>query len=295
MTDSNQKPDEYIEASVDVPGVHADAVSNFIIDNICSGILLEEEEGSETTTIRFYVLDDKADDFIEPLSTYLAALEDPVLDPVPEIKSHRIISTNWEEQYRRSVAPVWITPDILVRPPWDNTAAPPKYDIIIEPKMAFGTGRHETTRSCLKVIGDKYPAGGRFVDLGCGSGILSILAAMKGASFIKAIDYDQLAVDNCIENFEINKVSTVYEVLHGSLEKCDGDEPYDFVAVNIIKETILPMLPRLRELTRPDGILLLAGLLARDEAIITAALEKVGLSRYTIEHDNEWITFIISG
>jgi len=284
---------QFFEVTLEVPQHLGDAVCNYIIENICSGMVLEDEEGSDNTTIKFYVPSDGWTQHEGGLAEYLSAVADNEQIDIPEFSAKLISSANWEDQYRESVTPVWVGEDLVVRPPWDQSPVKPEYDIILEPKMAFGTGRHETTRSCLKLILEQYEGSGRFLDLGCGSGILAILAGKMGADYIKAIDYDQLACDNCVENFQINKVDTPHDILFGSVEKCDKDEPYQFVAVNIIKETILPILTRLKELVAPGGRLLLAGLLAKDKDEIEASLKSAGLDQFEILPDNEWITFSI--
>jgi ribosomal protein L11 methyltransferase len=114
-----------------------------------------------------------------------------------------------------------------------------------------------------------------------------------GARYIKAIDYDLIAVDNCTENFDINGVRTPHEALFGSIEKCVGDPPYDFVCANIIKSTILPLLPRLIELTARGGLLVLSGLLDTDEDETSAALTRSNQDDFSILRDNKWITYTI--
>ncbi len=279
--------ESFIEVTVQVPREHCDAICNYIVENLTTGMVLEDEEGSAETGIVFYVPSDKAGSYRQPFETYLNA----VIGSVPPLREKTVKNVEWEEQYRASVVPIWITDDLLVRAPWHPADPNAKYELLIEPKMAFGTGTHETTRSCLKIIRAKFSQGQRFLDLGCGSGILSILADKMGASYIKAIDYDLVAVDNCKENIEINSVSAARDVLFGSIEKCTGDSPYDFVCANIIKSTILPMLPRLVQLTAPKGTLVLSGLLDIDETDTTAALQSAGMNQISIMRDNKWLTF----
>lgn len=284
-------PESFIEVTLLVPREQCDAVCNYIVDNITTGMVLEDEEDDPMTGVIFYVPSDKSGGFRAPLEKYLAAVFP--IGQVPEIREKVVKNVEWEEQYKASIVPIWITDDVRVRATWHSPDPKAKYDLVIEPKMAFGTGTHETTRSCLQIIRAKFKPGMRFLDLGTGSGILSILADKMGAKFIKAIDYDLVAVDNCKENFEINGVATPREVLFGSIEKCVGDTPYDFVCSNIIKSTILPMLPRLIQLTLPGGALVLSGLLDVDETDTTAALKSAGLHDFTILPDNKWLTYTI--
>jgi len=286
------KPQAYVEVRLEVPRSLADVVCNFIIENICSGLVLEEED-SEVTGIKFYVSQEETKDWRGLLTGYLSHFVNSSMPRAPSIVERIIKNIEWEEQYRKSVTPIHIGCDIVVRAPWTMTKSPIKYDIIIEPRMAFGTGRHETTRSCLKIIQERFRPGMRFLDVGCGSGILSILADKMRASFIKAIDNDPTAVENCYENFQVNTVGSPHEVLLGSIEKCRGDHPYDFVCINIIKSTIFSMLSQLAAHMADPGVLVLSGLLDRDEAEMSARLNENGLPSFSILRDNEWLTYTV--
>jgi ribosomal protein L11 methyltransferase len=287
------KPHAYTEAKVEVPRLLADVVCNFIIENISSGLVLEEEEDTLITEITFYIPQDDKKNWRSLLTGYLSHLVNGSGAVVPSIRERLIENVEWEEQYRQSVKPVFISEDIVIRPPWHAAEPGVKYDIVIEPKMAFGTGRHETTRSCLKIVRERFKSGMRFLDVGCGSGVLSILADKMGASFIKAIDNDPTAVGNCRENFKANRVFTPSEIMLGSIEKGRGDLPYDFICANIIKSTILSMLSDLAILTADKGILVLSGLLDRDEGEVSACLDQAGLTTFSILRDNEWLTYAV--
>ena len=294
MNETPDKVDAYVEVELQVPRPHADAVCDFIVDNIAGGVVLEEEEGSRQIGIKFYVAGGTDGDFQKPLTAFLSALDSPSIRQPIDIKSHVVVKMSWEDEYRKSVRAIAIGSDIIIRPAWDETTPPAKYDIVIEPKMAFGTGNHETTRGCLLAVHGNFKPGMRFLDVGCGSGILSILADKMQAGSIKAVDYDPIAVDNSRENFQINKVTAPHEVHCGSIETCDGDTPYEFVCANIIKSTILEMLERLDALTCDGGILVLSGLLKQDLADIETALKGRGLSDYEVLTDAEWRTVIVS-
>jgi ribosomal protein L11 methyltransferase len=289
---TGEKPEFYTEVKLRVPREQADAVCNFIIDNITSGLVLEEEEGSRETGITFYVPGAGDRKYRTDLGNYLEQVL-PQNAVIPEIEERIIKNIEWVEQYKLSVKPIRIGDDIVVRPTWDTTETPARYEIVLEPKMAFGTGSHETTRSCLKIIRQRFRSGMTFLDLGCGSGILSILASKMGAEYILAVDYDVTAVENCRENFALNSVSTPHEIVFGSIEKCEGRRPFDFVCANIIKSVILPVLDRLLDVTLPGGVLVLSGLLPPDEAEITARLEELGQRDFTIMPDNQWLSYII--
>jgi ribosomal protein L11 methyltransferase len=292
MKNPKVEPTAYVEVSVTVVQTLAEQVCDFVIENYSSGLVLEEEEGADLTTIKFYLPEDDTRDYRGELTALLNNIS-PQGSAAPIIDSRIVSNVDWEEQYRVTVEPIHIEPDIVIRAPWHQASKDARYEIVLEPKMAFGTGRHETTRTCLKLIDQRFRSGSRFLDLGCGSGILSVLAAKKGAKYIKAVDYDVIAVDNCRQNFALNEVDTPGEILFGSIEKCDGDRPYEFVCVNIIKRTILEMLPRLKDLTAVGGLLILSGLLLHDENEVSMRLDSLGLGRFTTNLDNDWLTFVV--
>lgn len=288
-------PQYYLEVGVDVPLRHVDAVCNFIIENISNGIILEDEEDALSTLIKFYLPEEDDKEYDVKLNEYFQSLAqlDEAFTELPELHVKQVQNIEWEEAYKKSVPSVLIAGDVVVRPPWEVKPEKVNYDILIEPKMAFGTGTHETTRTCLIAIREKFSEGMSLLDMGCGSGILSILADKMKAGYIKAVDYDKIAVDNCWENFELNRVVAKHDVLHGSIETCAGDSPFDFVCANIIKVTVLEMLEDLARLTKEQGYLVLSGLLDHDLPDIEASLKAFGLDQYEIIAENEWRTFVI--
>ncbi|MEE9442933.1 MAG: 50S ribosomal protein L11 methyltransferase [candidate division Zixibacteria bacterium] len=283
--------DLYFEISVPVLHSDVDAVSNYIIENIASGILLEDEDDNLQTIIKFYPSNGiDINSKLEWLRKYLRAIN-PEYEKI-ETSRKSIKSLDWIESYRASVTPIFAGNSIVIIPPWDDEDYQDKTTIIIEPKMAFGTGRHETTRSCLAVM-EKIDFNHKVVlDLGCGSGILGVYAAKKGASKVQGYDIDTLAVDNSLENFEINHVCDKCKAELGSIENIT-DEKYDVGIVNIIKAVILPIMPRLKEIICLGGYLILSGLLINDRTAIENALSEHNLVDCEIHLDGEWITYKI--
>lgn len=284
-------PEAYLEIRVDLPRELVELACDFIIENIATGIVLEDEEGAPHTTVIFYVPESETR-YRGLLTEFLSRHLHVTVERLPEIRSRRVANADWLDKYRDSIKLIRIADDLVVRPSWVE-ATKDKYQIVLEPKMAFGTGSHATTRSCLLIVREKFRPGSRFLDMGCGSGILSILADQMGAAYIKAIDYDLAAVANCRENFDINRVRAPHEIMIGSIEKCARDDPYEFTCANIIRTTILTMLDRLIRLTTPGGLLVLSGLLDKDEDAISAALIGLGQTAFAIIHDEEWLTYTV--
>lgn len=282
----------YREIRLQVPRENSDAVCNFIVDNYATGMVLEEEEGASTTVITFYLPADAPDSFRQEFARYLGSILAADAPPI-EIREREIQDVEWVQQYRDSVSPIMVGDDVIVRPPWAEAEKPVRYDIVIEPKMAFGTGSHETTRGCLKVVRERFHSGLTLLDLGTGSGILAILADKLQAAHIKAVDYDPVAVDNCRENFLLNKVTARHEILLGSLDVCAEGEQYDMVTANIIKSTLVPWMARLMSLTRSGGTLVLSGLLVDDMPEVEAAIAECEQRINEVIEDNAWRTVVI--
>ena len=284
-------PEAYLEIRVEVAKESVETLCDFIIENITSGIVLEEEEDASKTVVIFYVLENNTE-YRTQLTQFLAHRIPEVLSEDSAIVERQVENADWNEKYRESVRPFRVTNDLLVRPPW-SSPTDDKFQLIVEPRLAFGTGSHPTTRSCLRIIRENFESGMRFLDIGCGSGILSILADQMGAIYIKAVDYDPAATINCRENFAINEVRSPHDILIGSMEQCAQDEAYQFVNANIIKDTILEMLDDLLLVTDKAGILVLSGLLKKDEHIVSQALVERGQEDFSIRRDEEWSSYIL--
>lgn len=282
----------YQEVTVRVPSESVDAVTDYIIEHIAGGLLLEDEDQSATTAVKFYL---SSDDKIEPqlagLRQFLGTIgsgQEPGSFSIKKIRN-----LDWIEEYRKSVVPLPIGEAIVISPPWERGRYLGRTEIIIEPKMAFGTGRHETSRSCLVEL-ERLPLEGKTVlDVGCGSGILGIYAALRGASQVIGYDIDPLAVENSRENFVLNGVAAVCRAEEGSIADIPIEATYDLIVANIIKSAIVPIIGELKRRLRPGGILILSGLLEQDRPEIEAGLARHGLTNFTIRQDAEWRTYTV--
>jgi ribosomal protein L11 methyltransferase len=283
---------EFIEATIIVHRNLADAISNYIAENITEGIELEDSSNSELVSIKFYVLS-SASNFHSGLKRYLSGLAEIHNSETPKLSERKVKSKDWEEAYRLSIEPIYINDRIVVRPPWGKISRQVKFEIIIEPKMAFGTGHHETTRACLKLIHQYFRVGQRLLDFGCGTGILAILAGKMGASYIKAVDYDPIAVANTEENFEINEINSASDIVLGSFEKTAGEQEYDMVCANLRKKDLVENFSELVDLITKEGYLMLSGLLEQDQNEIEKNILSAGLETIEFIHDGDWLTYLV--
>jgi ribosomal protein L11 methyltransferase len=199
-----------------------------------------------------------------------------------------IQQTNWNAVWESNFQPVLVDQFCGIRAAFHEPFVPkPAYEIIITPKMAFGTGHHATTSSMIRLMESLPVAGKRVFDFGTGTGILAILAEMMGATEIDAIDYDEWAVNNTIENIAANNMAKTKVWQADTLKNISS--AYDIILANINCNILLQFMGEMKRILAKDGQLLLSGILTTDEPQITAAAANVGLQlTHKIEKDN-WL------
>ena len=203
-----------------------------------------------------------------------------------DISTDLIIKDNidWINEYKKGVTPV-IAGDFYIRPSWEK----PKsglIDIIIDPALAFGSGHHESTNSCLKLISKYSKEYKDALDVGCGSGILSIAMAKLGLS-VYSCDTDELAVQSTIDNAQKNMVS-IKQIWVGSVT--DSKDRYDVVVANIIADVILFLANDLKSKVKSGGIIILSGILTKYKSRITNIFSDFELVENLTQ--NEWESFV---
>ncbi len=197
-----------------------------------------------------------------------------------------IEQTNWNAEWEKNFNPIQVDDLVSIRAPFHENPNL-KYDIVIEPKMSFGTGHHETTHMMVQHLVNLDVNNKKVLDMGCGTGILAIFAEMKGANPIDAIDIDAWCYENSVENVERNncKNISVYEG-ESSLLK---DKKYDIIIANINRNILLADMSIYTSCLNENGVLLLSGFYNEDIPIIDAEVSKYGLTlNKTIERNN-WV------
>ena len=218
-------------------------------------------------------------------------LDDIYILTSPEFKIsytiEEIEQVNWNEEWEKNFEPIDVDGTCHVRAPFHpKTSA--EFDIIIEPKMSFGTGHHETTHMMIQHLLETDVTNLKTLDMGCGTAILAILAEMKGANPIDAIDIDNWCYLNSIENAERNNCSeiTVYE---GEASLLDGKK-YDLIIANINRNILLNDMQQYVDCLTKKGILLLSGFYNEDIPFINQSCEEKGLTFVKKLERNNWVS-----
>lgn len=193
---------------------------------------------------------------------------------------------NWNEVWESNFQPVVIPGFCAVLAPFHEKVSGIPYEIRIMPKMSFGTGHHATTSMMLESLQDLDLKGKKVLDFGAGTGVLAILSKMLGAASVTAIDNDDWAYENCLENVAANH--TEIRVLQGSLETVTGSR-FDILLANINRHILLQYMQEMKACLLPGGLLLLSGILEADEAIIREAAAVAGFSFQTRKEKNNWL------
>ncbi len=187
---------------------------------------------------------------------------------------NRLGGKNWNAVWESNFEPVRINGKCLIRAPFHEGEPDIDHEIIIEPKMSFGTGHHETTVLVIRFMLEMDFKGKSVLDMGCGTGVLAILASQKGAHQVTAIDNYLYAYENTLENAGRNSVENM-KVLHGDSSLL-GTQRYDIVIANITRNVLLEDMPAYHEVLNPGGTLIMSGFMAFDKDVIFARAESLG-------------------
>lgn len=198
-------------------------------------------------------------------------------------------ATAWKQYYH----PVKISERFTIVPTWEQYTPVTTDELIIEldPGMAFGTGTHPTTVLCLQALEKVIQTGDIVVDVGTGSGVLSIGAAMLGAKSVHALDLDEVAVRAAIENVELNKVQNVVEVFHGNLLDT-VKEPADVVVANILAEIIMTFTDDAFTIVKPGGLFVTSGIIGAKKDDVKESLERSGFTIEEVLMMEDWVAII---
>ena len=205
-----------------------------------------------------------------------------------DLSFENIEKQNWNALWESNFKPVFIGKDCIIHAPFHSDLPKVKYEIVIEPKMSFGTGHHETTSLVTEYVLQIDFTNKTVLDMGCGTGVLAILASMRNAKEVTAIDYDEWSYLNTVENFERNNI-TNFKAWHGDFDSIHGLK-FDIVLANINRNILSDHAQDLYNVTNENGEIYMSGFYNIDLEIIKNIYEKVGFKYVSFIEKNNWVS-----
>ena len=199
---------------------------------------------------------------------------------------------NWNEEWERSYEPIEVGNQIRIRAVFHEPDPSFTYDLLIQPKMSFGTGHHETTWLVMNEQLNLPHAGHSIMDVGCGTGILAILASKLGAENLLGFDIDEWAVENTAENFAMNGLGAEAEVFKGTINEVPAEKQFGGILANINRNILLEEIPKYVKHLLPGGWLVTSGFYEMDQADIERCASDTGLKKLRSNTRNQWATVV---
>ncbi len=277
---------DHIAITVTLPEASKDAVMHHMTELGCIGF---SDEGTSVTG--YFGQGRTAAELCEKILAFGPVLGSSGLDSSLSCSHELLPDRDWNEEWKKNFQPIDVGEGLTIVPSWlkvDTGRTP----IIIDPGMVFGTGHHETTRTCLRLI-ERYAAEGtarRFLDVGTGTGILAISAARLGYTEVVAVDIDPLAVDAAARNAAANGLSGI-QVLHGTFDDVSGS--FDLIAANLLSEILTAAAPQIRSRLASGGTAILSGMLSGQEPAVIEAMRSAGLLLREQITDGKWVTLVM--
>jgi ribosomal protein L11 methyltransferase len=299
---------QWLEVALSADGEAAESIAEILARYGVQGVAVEHEgippdkldedeiPPARRFTVRAYLpFDGRLDETKAQIERALGYLN--MMLPMPQPVYRPVDEADWAEAWKAHYHPIRIGERLIIRPLWIvRPLQPGEVEIALDPGMAFGTGTHPTTQLCLQALEATLPAGGRVLDLGCGSGILAIGAAKLGAAQVVALDIDPLAVTVTRENAAQNGVADIITASEGSLATviaavdADPAYPFDYVVCNILARIIIQLCSeRLGDSVRAGGIAVFSGIIVEQADDVEAALRAAGLTPTGRRVMGDWV------
>lgn len=273
---------KYVELNIAV----ADSMQAEILTALLSDYPFEafaEEEGA----LKAYILDS---DYTECNQE----VEQLLLSQDVEFEVIEVVQQNWNAEWESGFEPVEVTGEkpIRIRAPHHSPAEEGVMDVVIAPRMSFGTGHHATTALMSQTIASEGVEGLRGLDMGCGTGVLAIVALKCGAEHMVAVDIDDWACDSCRDSIVLSGVAERVDVRCGSIEQVVAGEQFDFVLANINRNILISMMPSFAAALPSGGRLLMSGFLREDVVYIEASAVEQGFEVVNIIEREGWMVVV---
>lgn len=210
------------------------------------------------------------------------------------IEKELLEDKNWNELWEKSRELIRVSERIVIKPSFkDYVAKENEIVLTIDPKMSFGTGEHQSTKLVLRLLEKYVDKGMKVLDVGSGTGILSIASVKLGAEKVVAIDFDEICFDNCKENCSLNGVENSIEILTGEIDTVKMSD-FNLILANIHKNVLIEISEKIKSRLQGNGKVILAGLLESDKEDIEAKYHSLGFRTTQIEQMDEWIAIVFS-
>ena len=270
-------------------------------DYVDEDLLKAHESGS---FVSFYITDDAdGKETISLVKSALDALKSQDVDEMYgtlEITSANMKEEDWSENWKQYFKPLNVGDKILILPEWETITEPTNRTVFtVNPGMSFGTGAHHTTQLCIKAMEKHLENGMTVLDLGCGSGILSIISLLLGAEHATAVDIDENAVKIAVENAEKNNIDlSKYRTMAGNVT-CDkelfeqiADRKYDIVLANIVADVIIGIRDIVPKFLKDNGIFITSGIIEERLNDVLDAYDKSDFVQISEEHQGGWVSMV---
>lgn len=252
-------------------------------------------DATRPVTVRAYLEAQHAGDAVERARRDLGHLQAFGLRPIGELETRVVHEEDWAEAWKGHFPVLRVGRRLVIKPTWrEHAAAPGDVVIALDPGMAFGTGLHPTTRLCLTAIeqlADEGGLAGRHVlDVGCGSGVLGVAAALLGADSVLGLDTDPIAVEATQANAALNGLETRIQARRGSLPTSGG--PFDVVLANLIASLLVDLASELHESVVAGGWLIAGGIFVDREQEVVSSFAEVGLRVVSRHAETDWVAVV---
>ncbi|MCL5024766.1 MAG: 50S ribosomal protein L11 methyltransferase [Nitrospirae bacterium] len=286
----------YYEFTIRVSDRSKDALLNRMDEMGCLGV--SENRGRLVAYFR-----DSRDIILlrDGLNLFREVLRGAGLDPDFSFDYVYLSERDWNETWKKKFVPIDPGEKLAILPPWESARCG-RIGLIIDPGMAFGTGHHETTKTCLMLI-EKYVSGllrngpaancvrkDCFLDVGTGTGILAIAASKLGFAHVTGVDIDPVAVDAAARNAELNDLGNV-EIREGGIGDVEGR--FDLIAANLMSEVLIGIAPEIASCLGDGALAILSGMLVGQEDDVIAGMKKAGLALLEKYYDGRWASVIV--
>ena len=278
---------DFYEISIKAPGESLEAIINKIMEMGSSGTL--EREGK---IMAYFEDQGQIGRIVDELRLFREVLASAGLDSDFSFDYALLAGRDWNETWKKSFSPINIGESLTIVPSWSQETTD-RIPLIIDPGMVFGTGYHETTRTCLSLI-EKYS--GRtnrqfFLDVGTGTGVLAIGAAKLEFGNVVAIDTDPMAVDAALRNSELNGLANI-SVLEGDVSVVHGS--FDFITANLLSEILIGIARQLALRLNPGGMAVLSGMLPGQDHEVLEAFLREGFALMEKIDTGNWVSLVVS-